>query len=84
MSETVVVLELSPAEYEKLVAVARARQEPVQKLAQSALLEWLEIQERLEQGRTLMREMGQGYADGTSPHDGARHHDAYLYPRKPS
>lgn len=82
MSDVVVALELSTAEYEKLLAVARARQEPVQKLAQSALLEWLETQERLEQGRALMREMGKGYAAGEFPHDGACRHDAYLYPAK--
>ncbi len=32
-----------------------------------------------EEARILMRELGKGLAEGSSPHDTARNHDFYIY-----
>jgi len=82
--ETITVeLELSPDQYGELVAVAHARQRPEREIAAVALAEWLESQAKIEQARTLMRELGKGLGKGTSEHhDVARNHDRYLYLRE--
>lgn len=75
-------LKLLPQEYEQLAAFAAAQQLSVAEVAEMAVKEWLEGHMRLEHARTLMRELGQGLGQGSSPHDKARQHDAYLYVRK--
>ena len=36
----------------------------------------------LEEARLLMRQFGQGLGAGNAPHNGAQHHDEYLYGHK--
>ncbi len=36
----------------------------------------------LDEARRVMRELGQGLGAGQPPHNGARHHDTYLYGEK--
>jgi len=74
-----IALKLPPPQYDQLVTAAKARRISVDEMARTALIEWLERQARLERARLLMRELGQGLDAGPSPHDAARHHDAYLY-----
>jgi hypothetical protein len=84
MDTITVELELSPDQYGDLVAVARARQRPEKEIAAVALAEWLESQAKLEQARTLMRELGRGLGKTSGKHhDVARNHDRYLYLREP-
>ena len=84
MDTITVELELSPDQYSDLVAVAHARQRPEREIAAVALAEWLESQAKIEQARTLMRELGQGLGESTGKHrDVARNHDRYLYLREP-
>lgn len=82
MSVVAIELKFLPEQFEQLTAVARAQQVPVAEVVQAAVMEWLEHQVRLEHARALMRELGQGLGKGNSPHDAARKHDDYLYPRK--
>jgi hypothetical protein len=81
MNAIAVELKLLPQQYEQLATVARARQLPVEEVAQAAVAEWLDRQVRLERARTLMRKLGQGLGEGRSSHDVARDHDMYLYSR---
>lgn len=75
-------LELTPQQLDQLMGVARLRQVPVARLAQTAVTEWLEQQQQLEQARAAMRELGHGLGAGRNVlHDAADRHDAYLYAR---
>ncbi len=82
MNTMAIALRLSPPQYDQLVKAAKARRLSVDEMVQTALIEWLERQMRLERARLLMRELGQGLDAGPSPHDVARNHDAYLYSRE--
>ena len=88
MNEIAIELKLPSQQYQALTDVAQSRERSVAELVQSAVVEWLERQARLEHGRALMRELdsssglGQGLGEEKSPHDIARHHDAYLYTRE--
>jgi Arc/MetJ-type ribon-helix-helix transcriptional regulator len=82
MNEIAIELKLPSQHYQALTDVAQSRERSVAELVQSAVVEWLERQARLEHARALMRELGQGLSEGESPHDVARHHDAYLYARE--
>lgn len=81
MDTMAIALRLPPSQYDRLVKAAEARRVPVDEMAQTALIEWLERQARLERARLLMRELGRGLDEGPSPHDAARNHDAHLYSR---
>ena len=75
-------LELTPQQLDQLAGVARLRQMPVAQIAQTAVSEWLEQQQSLEQARAAMRELGQGLGTGRNVlHDAADQHDADLYAR---
>lgn len=81
MNSVVIELELLPQQYEQLTTIAQAWQIPITEMAQTAVVEWLNQQIRLEQARALMRQLGQGLGEGQLAHDIARHHDTYLYSR---
>lgn len=75
-------LELTSQQLNQLTGVARLRQVPVARLAQTAVTEWLEQQQKMEQARAAMREFGRGLGAGCNVlHDAADRHDSYLYTR---
>ena len=77
MSERIEI-DLPPQDYERLAAIARTRRVSLGDAAQLAVVEWLERQAQAEQGRSLLRELGEGLGKGPAPHDAARRHDEYL------
>jgi len=79
MDAIVIKIELLPHQYEQLTTIAQTQQRPVMEIAQTAVAEWLERQEQLEQARTLMRQLGQGLGEGQAANDAAPNHDRYLY-----
>ena len=84
--ETITVeLELSPDQYGELVAGGRAA--PTAQSEKSRRLRSLngwKVKPKIEQARTLMRELGKGLGKSTSKHhDVACNHDRYLYLREP-
>ena len=81
MSEIAVQLKLDSEQYYQLVAAARARQRTIDEVMQAAVTEWLDRQARIEQARDLMRELGQGLAQGPAGQPTARNHDDALYAR---
>ena len=81
MDTVSIQLELVPQQYERLAEVARARRLSAAELAQRAIIEWLEQQTRIEHGRLLMRELGQGIGESDRADDIASNHDVYLYGR---
>lgn len=75
MSEIAVELELASEQYEQLVAIARAQQRSVPEMTRMAFTEWLERQNKMQHARHLMRELGQGLAQGTEGRAMAENHD---------
>jgi predicted transcriptional regulator len=81
MSEVAIELRLASDQYERLATVARAQQRSLTEVVQAALADWLAYQERIEQARHLMRELGRGLGQGPADGSVARDHDAHLYSR---
>ena len=81
MAEIAVQLKLDADQYDQLAAAARARQRSIDELMQTAVTEWLDRQARIERARDLMRELGQGLAQGPAGQTTARNHDDALYAR---
>lgn len=83
--ETVTIqIEIPTAQYKLLETLAAQRGSSINDLIVSILSEWVEREERLEEGRKLMLQLGEGLVEGKPPHDAARNHDVYLYGKKPS
>ncbi len=82
MNAVAIELKLPVQQYEYLTTVARARHQPVAEIVQTAVAEWLNSQTQLDRARALMRELGDGLAQSSPPHDTARNHDTYLYSRE--
>lgn len=79
MSEIAVQLKLDSEQYHKLAAAARTRQQTIDQVTQTAVAEWLDRQAQIERARDLMRELGQGLAQGPAGQPTARSHDDSLY-----
>ncbi|MBN1583139.1 MAG: hypothetical protein JXA89_20690 [Anaerolineae bacterium] len=81
MSEIAVQLKLDAEQVDQLAAAARARQRTIDQVIQTAVAEWLDRQAQIEHARDLMRELGQGLAQGPAGQPTARNHDDVLYAR---
>ena len=72
-------LKLPEDKYYRLAEVARSLRRNVPEIAEEVLLDWLEEEQNIEAGWRIMRKLGEGLGESQPPHDGADHHDAYLY-----
>jgi len=78
--ETIVAqIELTPRQFEQAQQLAHKQRLSLAALLELAIGEWLNSQTRLERARLLMRELGQGLAEGEPDNTMAQDHDVYLY-----
>ncbi len=85
MSTIAVQLELPETVYQELQKKAEETKKPVPQIIGEAVLEYLEREAKLEQGRALLRALPHQIAemakDLNMPSDLAENHDEYLYRR---
>lgn len=79
MKTVTVQSEIPSAQYQLLEDLAAQRGKSINDFVVSILAEWLEREARLQEGRKLMLELGNGLGEGKPPHDAAANHDVYLY-----
>ena len=72
-------LKLSEEKFDLLIEVARFRDVEIGVILETAILEWLSREIRLQRARQRLQRFAQGIGQSQPPHDGARQHDRYLY-----
>ena len=78
--ETIAVqIELIPRQFEQVKQLAHNRRLSLTAILELAVEEWLTSQAKLEHGRSLMRELGQGLGQSDQNNNIAEDHDKHLY-----